>query len=86
MEACGSKGVAIPPVTLRLIVPATQCGSIIGKGGMKIKEIREVRAALRAALPQPIPALLSNFTSPLIGWCTLTVVYNVSLHARECAR
>ena len=33
----------IPPITLRLVVPASQCGSIIGKGGAKIKEIREVR-------------------------------------------
>ena len=33
-----------PPITMRLIIPATQCGSIIGKGGAKIKEIREVRA------------------------------------------
>jgi poly(rC)-binding protein 2/3/4 len=31
-----------PPVTLRLVVPASQCGSLIGKGGIKIKEIREV--------------------------------------------
>lgn len=31
-----------PPVTVRLIVPASQCGSLIGKGGSKIKEIREV--------------------------------------------
>ena len=31
-----------PPVTLRLVVPASQCGSPIGKGGIKIKEIREV--------------------------------------------
>jgi hypothetical protein len=31
-----------PPITMRLIVPATQCGSLIGKGGSKIKEIREV--------------------------------------------
>ena len=30
------------PVTLKLIVPASQCGSLIGKGGSKIKEIREV--------------------------------------------
>nr|XP_021528935.1 poly(rC)-binding protein 1-like isoform X2 [Aotus nancymaae] len=30
-----------PPVTLRLVVPGTQCGSLIGKGGCKIKEIRE---------------------------------------------
>ena len=32
-------------VTLRLIVPASQCGSLIGKGGAKIKEIREVTGA-----------------------------------------
>jgi predicted RNA-binding protein YlqC (UPF0109 family) len=32
-------------VTLRLIVPASQCGSLIGKGGSKIKEIREVTGA-----------------------------------------
>lgn len=32
-----------PPITMRMIVPATQCGSLIGKGGSKIKEIREVR-------------------------------------------
>uniref|UniRef100_A0A3B5BDL9 Poly(rC)-binding protein 3-like n=1 Tax=Stegastes partitus TaxID=144197 RepID=A0A3B5BDL9_9TELE len=31
-----------PPVTLRLVVPASQCGSLIGKGGSKIKEMREV--------------------------------------------
>ncbi|KAG5839010.1 hypothetical protein ANANG_G00229810 [Anguilla anguilla] len=30
-----------PPVTLRLVIPASQCGSLIGKGGSKIKEIRE---------------------------------------------
>jgi poly(rC)-binding protein 2/3/4 len=32
-----------PPVTLRLVVPASQCGSLIGKGGCTIKEIREYR-------------------------------------------
>ncbi|XP_039267653.2 poly(rC)-binding protein 3-like isoform X1 [Styela clava] len=32
------------PVTLVLIVPASQCGSIIGKAGSKIKEIRETSA------------------------------------------
>ncbi|XP_078543963.1 poly(rC)-binding protein 2 isoform X10 [Lissotriton helveticus] len=34
-----------PPVTLRLVVPASQCGSLIGKGGCKIKEIRETTGA-----------------------------------------
>lgn len=30
-------------MTLRLVIPASQCGSLIGKAGTKIKEIREVR-------------------------------------------
>ncbi|XP_067907492.1 poly(rC)-binding protein 3 isoform X1 [Heterodontus francisci] len=34
-----------PPVTLRLVVPASQCGSLIGKGGSKIKEVRETTGA-----------------------------------------
>lgn len=34
-----------PPVTLRLVIPASQCGSLIGKGGAKIKEIRESTGA-----------------------------------------
>ncbi|XP_062861428.1 poly(rC)-binding protein 3 isoform X3 [Trichomycterus rosablanca] len=34
-----------PPVTLRLVVPASQCGSLIGKGGSKIKELRESTGA-----------------------------------------
>ncbi|XP_032250050.1 poly(rC)-binding protein 2-like [Phoca vitulina] len=33
------------PVTLRQVVPASQCGSLIGKGGCKIKEIRESTGA-----------------------------------------
>uniref|UniRef100_A0A8C6VH26 Poly(rC) binding protein 4 n=1 Tax=Naja naja TaxID=35670 RepID=A0A8C6VH26_NAJNA len=34
-----------PPVTLRLVIPASQCGSLIGKAGAKIKEIRETTGA-----------------------------------------
>ncbi|XP_054282178.1 poly(rC)-binding protein 3-like isoform X2 [Macrosteles quadrilineatus] len=41
----GGGGVSRPPITLRLIVPASQCGSLIGKGGSKIKEIREITSA-----------------------------------------
>lgn len=51
-----------PPVTLRLVVPASQCGSLIGKGGSKIKEIREVSLGTSAGntgslstLPQRAP-------------------------------
>eukprot|EP00074_Homo_sapiens_P112886 XP_024309447.1 poly(rC)-binding protein 4 isoform X2 [Homo sapiens] len=38
--------VSRPPVTLRLVIPASQCGSLIGKAGTKIKEIREVRGEI----------------------------------------
>uniref|UniRef100_A0A8C2YM59 K Homology domain-containing protein n=1 Tax=Chinchilla lanigera TaxID=34839 RepID=A0A8C2YM59_CHILA len=34
-----------PLVTLRLVVPVSQCGSLIGKGGCKIKEIGESTGA-----------------------------------------
>jgi len=32
--------------TIKLIVPASQCGSLIGKGGVKIREIREASGAM----------------------------------------
>lgn len=41
----GSWGGLVAPLVFKLIVPATQCGSIIGKGGAKIKEIRESSGA-----------------------------------------
>uniref|UniRef100_A0A8C0Y2B2 K Homology domain-containing protein n=2 Tax=Cyprinus carpio TaxID=7962 RepID=A0A8C0Y2B2_CYPCA len=40
-----SQATSKPPVTLRLVVPASQCGSLIGKGGSKIKEMRETTGA-----------------------------------------
>ncbi|KTF89970.1 hypothetical protein cypCar_00013627 [Cyprinus carpio] len=46
-----------PPVTLRLVIPASQCGSLIGKGGSKIKEIRESppKGATIPYRPTPAP-------------------------------
>ncbi|XP_022246673.1 poly(rC)-binding protein 3-like isoform X2 [Limulus polyphemus] len=44
-----------PPVTLRLIVPASQCGSLIGKGGSKIKEIREITGASIQVASEMLP-------------------------------
>jgi len=44
-----------PPVTVRLIVPASQCGSLIGKGGAKIKEIREVTGASIQVASEMLP-------------------------------
>jgi len=42
-------------LTLRLVVPASQCGSLIGKGGVKIKEIREVTGASVQVASDPLP-------------------------------
>eukprot|EP00106_Octopus_bimaculoides_P005909 XP_014773351.1 PREDICTED: poly(rC)-binding protein 3-like isoform X2 [Octopus bimaculoides] len=44
-----------PPVTLRLVVPASQCGSLIGKGGSKIKEIRESTGASIQVASEMLP-------------------------------
>ncbi|NXG75021.1 PCBP4 protein, partial [Baryphthengus martii] len=43
----GSDGATVgrAPVTLRLVIPASQCGSLIGKAGAKIREIRESTGA-----------------------------------------
>ena len=44
-----------PPITFRLAVPASQCGSLIGKGGSKIKEIREVTGASIQVASEMLP-------------------------------
>lgn len=51
----GPSGVPKPPITMRLIVPASQCGSLIGKGGSKIKEIREVTGASIQVASEMLP-------------------------------
>lgn len=55
MNSGGAMGVPRPPITLRLIVPASQCGSLIGKGGSKIKEIREVTGASIQVASEMLP-------------------------------
>ena len=47
--------VPCPPITFRLIVPASQCGSLIGKGGSKIKEIREITGASIQVASEMLP-------------------------------
>jgi len=43
-------------LSLRLVIPASQCGSLIGKGGSKIKEIREVTGCSVQVASDPLPA------------------------------
>ena len=42
-------------LSLRLVLPSFQCGSLIGKGGKKIKEIREVTSATVNVESEPLP-------------------------------
>jgi transcription antitermination factor NusA-like protein len=70
----GGGGVPRPPITLRLIVPASQCGSLIGKGGSKIKEIREVTGASIQVASEMLPnsterAVTISGTSEAITQC-----------------
>ena len=73
-----SPGVPKPPITLRLIVPASQCGSLIGKGGSKIKEIREVTGASVQVASEMLPnsterAVTISGNSEAITQC----IYNI---------
>ncbi|CAH1774687.1 unnamed protein product [Owenia fusiformis] len=73
-------GVPRPPVTLRLIVPASQCGSLIGKGGSKIKEIREITGASIQVASEMLPnsterAVTISGTADAITQC----IYHICL-------
>lgn len=77
-SAGGGGGQQRPPITLRLIVPASQCGSLIGKGGSKIKEIREVTGASIQVASEMLPnsterAVTVSGTSEAITQC----IYNI---------
>ena len=73
-----------PPITFRLIVPASQCGSLIGKGGSKIKEIREVTGASIQVASEMLPnsterAVTISGNSDAITQC----VYHICLVMSE---
>lgn len=69
-----------PPVTLRLIVPASQCGSLIGKSGSKIKEIREATGASIQVASEMLPnsterAVTVSGTAEAITKCIYQICY-----------
>ncbi|XP_067934986.1 poly(rC)-binding protein 3-like [Watersipora subatra] len=45
MNAQTNPSIVLSTMSFRLVIPASQCGSLIGKGGNKIKEIREISSA-----------------------------------------
>jgi len=74
-------------LTLKLIVPASQCGFIIGKSGNKIKEIRESsRAFIQVGsemLPNSTERLVSiTGTTDTISHCIYHVC-NILLDVRK---
>lgn len=86
-SAGGGGGQQRPPITLRLIVPASQCGSLIGKGGSKIKEIREVTGASIQVASEMLPnsterAVTVSGTSEAITQC----IYNICCVMLEVRR
>lgn len=85
-------GVPRPPITLRLIVPASQCGSLIGKGGSKIKEIREVTGVSIQVASDMLPnsterAVTISGTGEAITQCIYhicNVMLEVSVYCCTC--
>lgn len=53
--ASGTKTDYAPPCTMRLLVPNSQCGPLIGKGGSRIKEIRESSGATITIPTETLP-------------------------------
>lgn len=51
----GAKTEYAPPCTMRLLVPNSQCGPLIGKGGSRIKEIRETSGATITIPSETLP-------------------------------
>ncbi|XP_016133545.1 poly(rC)-binding protein 3-like [Sinocyclocheilus grahami] len=66
-----------PPVTLRLVFPASQCGSLIGKGGSKIKEIREVDILGRGLIVGRCAGFVMQVTASAVVICTNLNVLSV---------
>lgn len=55
IAAGAAKADYAPPCTMRLLVPNSQCGPLIGKGGSRIKEIREASGATITIPTETLP-------------------------------
>ncbi|XP_065198807.1 poly(rC)-binding protein 3-like [Sycon ciliatum] len=63
-----------PPVSLRLLIPASQCGPLIGKSGSKIKELREATGTTVQVAGELLPnsterAVTISGTSDALSQC-----------------
>jgi poly(rC)-binding protein 2/3/4 len=65
-------------LVVRLAVPAPQCGSIIGKGGSKIKEIRELSGATLNVAQESLPESTERSVDVIgTGEACLQAVYQI---------
>ncbi|KAI3379652.1 hypothetical protein SNEBB_005517 [Seison nebaliae] len=69
------------PIAITLIVPASQCGSIIGKGGAKIREIREITGASIQVSGEMLPQSTERRVTisgkvPVIAHC-FSIILNI---------
>ena len=53
----------LPSVSFRLVIQTSQCGSLIGKGGSKIKEIREVSVLVHVVMVHVMSSTRSHVLS-----------------------
>ncbi|OQR71200.1 poly(rC)-binding protein 3-like, partial [Tropilaelaps mercedesae] len=78
-------GQTAAPVTLRLVVPASQCGSLIGKAGSKIREIRELTGASVQVASEMLPN--STERTVTVAGCADAVtkcIYQICCVMLEC--
>lgn len=72
-----------PPVTLRLVFPASQCGSLIGKGGSKIKEIREVDTIFNLILNKWKSIKVMKESQMFMAWSFYWTLNILCSHAQQ---
>lgn len=68
-------------MTIKFMIPNSRMGSVIGKGGAKIKEIQEASGARLNASEGMLPGSteVTLFPSPIFTWSILTLIHSESL-------
>lgn len=73
------------PLVIKLIIPATHCGSIIGKGGCKIKEIRDLSNANVQVASEMLPMSTERVVAVTGNPDTISqAIYQICMVLIEC--
>ncbi|KAI5749339.1 poly(rC)-binding protein 3-like isoform X1 [Diaphorina citri] len=80
MENCSPQ-----PLQLKLVIPATHCGSLIGKGGCKIKDIRDLSGANVQVASDMLPMSTERIVTVHGNPDTISqAIYQICLVLIEC--